>query len=227
MSYYNDKNVTMFSDALKGFMNRIEAGEVLHVTISNGNSKMGRIPSVSTLPFITCPPCCKCTCGEKCYAAKLAILRPCVLASYAKNTAIAIKQPERYFMEIESVMSISKYFRFHVSGDIMNRAYFSRMIQACIHNPNCQVLVFTKQYEIVNKWIEDQGKLPDNMHLLFSGWEGLKPENPYNLPETNVFGKEGPTETWLVCGGNCENCACRGLGCWQAKNGDTIAFKLH
>jgi len=227
MSYYTTETISLFNESLKAYEKDIEAGKNLHVTISNGNSKMGSIPSVSLLPFLTCPSCCKSTCGEKCYAAKLAKLRPSVLSSYAKNTAIAIHRPEQFFMEIELVMSMSKYFRFHVSGDIMNRAYFARMIQACIHNPGCQVLVFTKQYEIVNKWIEDHGKLPKNLHILFSGWANLSPINPYNLPETNVYGKEGPQESWLLCGGNCETCACRGLGCWQAKNGDTIAFKLH
>lgn len=158
---------------------------------------------------------------------KLAALRPSVLQSYAKNTAILQLQPERYFAAVESAQSVSRFFRWHVSGDIPTRAYFARMVQASIRNPGCLSLAFTKNYEVVNEWISDHGKLPENLRILFSGWQGLEPVNPYDLPETTVYGAEGPAPDWLLCGGNCEVCGCRGLGCWQARQGDIIAFKLH
>ena len=121
-----------------------------------------------------------------------------------------------------------RYFRFHVSGDILNYDYFSHMVQIAFSNPKTEILCFTKRFEIVNKWINDGGAIPGNLHILFSGWDNLKPINPYNFPETTVFAHESDfNENWKMCGGNCFNCACRGLGCWQAGKGDTIAFKLH
>lgn len=226
--YYNDKTLAKFSAAYAGYVDRIRSGELLSVSISNANSKMGAVASVSTLPYITCPACCRETCGAKCYAAKLANLRPSVLASYAKNTALALYKPETYWAQVKAAMMAVRWFRFHVSGDIINGEYFAQMIQACRENPHCQVLCFTKRFNVVNAYLDAGNEIPENLHILFSGWSNLTPENPHGLPETNVIPKGAePAENWKICGGNCFNCACRGVGCWQAGKGDTIAFPIH
>ena len=128
-------------------------------------------------------------------------------------------------------MATSRYFRFHVSGDIPNQnrnGYLAMVAYLCNKYTACNVLMFTKQYETVNKFIRDNGSIPKNLHVLFSGWTNLKPVNPYNLPETTVYvkGEEFKPE-WTACGGNCLDCALHCGGCWDAKSGDTIAFKMH
>ena len=215
--------------ALKTFSEQIENGEQLHVTISNGNNKMGAIPSVSILPILTCPAACKGTCANDCYAAKLANLRPSVLNSYAKNTAILLHDPETYWEEINDALKAFRFFRFHVAGDIFGIPYFENMVNAARNNPHCEILAFTKAFKTVNSWIEKNGPLPENLHILFSGWTNLKPENPHNLPETNIITKDMQEipENWNICGGNCFECACRGVACWKAQNCETIAFYKH
>ena len=227
--YYNEKVLAKFNAALRDAIEGVKAGKYCTVKFSDGNRKMGAVASVSTLPFIGgCPASCKGTCGVKCYAAKIANLYPNVLANYAINTALAIRRPDLYWNHINDFVKGCRYFRFHVSGDIINAHYFDNMIEVARNNPHCEFLCFTKRYEIVNGWIEDNGELPCNLHILFSGWTNLTPVNPYNLPETNVYTcEEDFNDSWLTCGGNCFNCACRGVGCWQAKNGDIIAFKMH
>ena len=228
--YYNEKVINKFSEALNNAKTAIRntPENELHVKISDGNSKMGKVASVSTLPFLTCPECCAKTCGVKCYAAKIANLYPTVLDSYAWNTALAIYKPRVYWNGIDEACKAVKYFRFHVSGDIMNAAYFKHMIDTANNNPSTEILVFTKRFEIVNKWIDNNGDLPKNLHVLYSAWNNLTPNNPHNMPETNVILKGAePEENWKLCGGNCFNCACRGVGCWQAQKGDVIAFKIH
>lgn len=206
----------------------IAAGRKLSVSISNANSKMGAVASVSMLPGITCPASCLGTCGADCYAAKIANLRPSVRKSYAHNTALLELRPDVYWAGVEAAVMAVRYFRFHVGGDITGRRYFDYIAEIAKRNPKTEILVFTKRYHAVNSWISDNGELPSNLHVLFSGWEGVKPINPYNLPETNVFPRGGePEEGWKVCGGNCFECACRGVGCWQAKAGDVIAFEKH
>ena len=191
---------------------------------------MGKVASVSLLPVLTCPARCKGTCGDKCYAVKLAMLRPSVLKSYARNTAVFLISPLDYFKAVERAMKTAQHFRFHVSGDIPNTnklGYFSMVSYLCNTYPTCQVLMFTKQYEAVNKFMEEN-KLPKNLHVLFSGWTNLKPVNPYNLPETTVYAKDEDIKPeWKACGGNCQDCALHCGGCWDAKAGDTIAFKIH
>ena len=232
MSYYNEKVIGKFAAALKiakqDVKNDLAAGIAPKVKFSNGNNKMGAVASVSTLPFITCPARCAGSCGKSCYAAKLANLRPAVLNAYAWNTAIVSICQEEIHKQIKAFCRGVRYFRYHVSGDIVNKAYFAAMIDNAKSNSHCEILAFTKRFEVVNAWIAENGQLPENLHILFSGWDNMRPENPHSLPETTVYKTEADfNEAWKTCGGNCFECGCRGLGCWQAKKGDTIAFKLH
>lgn len=202
------------------------------VSISSGNTKMGKVASVSLLPILTCPGRCNGTCGDKCYAKKLALLRPTVARAYARNTAVARLAPHAFFKACKIAMGKADYFRFHVSGDIPSPGYLHSVINACKSAPHCQVLMFTKRFEIVNRYVLDGGRIPKNLHCLFSGWTNLQPTeagfNPYHLPETTVYAKdEDIRPEWTPCGGNCLDCAIHEGGCWAAKPGDTIAFKIH
>lgn len=226
--YYNPKTLEKFSAAYRKAVKAVKAGDIKMATISNSNSKMGAVASVSLLPFMTCPERCAETCGGKCYAAKLANLRPAVLNSYARNTALVMYQPRVFWESVELAVKSVRFFRFHVSGDIINREYFHHMVDIAERNQETEILCFTKRYEVVNWWIQEGHEIPANLHILFSGWNNLAPVNPYHLPETNIFRNESDIrDGWKICGGNCFNCACRGVGCWQASKGDTIAFKLH
>jgi len=202
------------------------------VTISAGNSKMGKVASVSLLPVLTCPARCNGTCGDKCYAKKLAILRPSVARSYARNTAVAWLAPEAFFRAVNQAMKSVAYFRYHVSGDVPGPDYLRSVVRSCLDNPHCQVLMFTKRFELINDYIRSSGPLPDNLHCLFSGWTNLFPTeggfNPYRLPETTVYAREEDIRPeWTLCGGNCLDCAIHDGGCWTARPGETIAFKIH
>lgn len=203
-----------------------------YVSISAGNTKMGKVASVSLLPVLTCPARCNGTCGDKCYAKKLAILRPTVARAYARNTAVARFAPHAYFKAVKEAMLRSEYFRFHVSGDVTDIRYLHQVVNASRLYPFCQVLMFTKRFELVNAYIRDHGPLPKNLHVLFSGWTNLFPTeaglNPFHLPETTVYAKdEDIRPEWTLCGGNCLDCAIHEGGCWAAQPGDTIAFKIH
>lgn len=199
---------------------------MLKVSISNGKSKMGQIPSVSLPPVTTCRP--GCPCAKLCYAAKLCKLRPTVKAAYERNYEILLNDPLQYWNDVRKAAAMTRYFRFHVSGDIPNELYFFNMILTAKAAPKTEFLAFTKQHEIVNEWIATHGALPENLHIIFSAWPGLPMENPYNLPEAHVIFKGcEPSPEWLQCGGNCTECACRGVGCWQLKPGEKIAFRQH
>ena len=231
--YYNETNIKFFSDLLKEEREKIERGEIGNVTISHGNVKMGDVPSVSLLPFVTCAGSCADSCGGKCYAAKMCIQHgrgkgATVARSYAKNTALYMYAPAIFWMDVERAIMAARYFRFHVSGDIPNAAYFEKVVEIAARQSKTEIMLFTKRFSIVNSFIDAGGVIPSNLHILFSGWENLTPENPHGLPETAVImpGAEVP-ENYLLCGGNCFECGCRGVGCWQAKAGETIAFHLH
>ena len=159
-----------------------------HISISNGNSKMGKIPSVSLPSIITCR---QCECQKKCYAAKLERLRPIVKRAYQRNLDILKRDPTTYWREVEAAIMMSRFFRFHVSGDIPDQSYFCRMVDVAARQGHCQILCFTKKFEIVNQWLKNGMKIPKNLHMIFSGWPGLKMDNPYAIPEAHVKFRDG------------------------------------
>lgn len=196
------------------------------VSISNGNSKIGVIPSVSLPPIITCKNCA--TCAKKCYAAKLARIYKSVREAYNRNLEILTADRDSYFEQVKMACKMARYFRFHVSGDIIDVDYLDRMVKIARECKGTEILVFTKNYEDCNSYFETHKK-PRNLHLIFSlPFTGAKIDNPHNLPTAAVImrGQE-PKENWKVCGGNCTECACKGVGCWELKKGETIAFYEH
>lgn len=196
------------------------------VSISSGNSKIGAIPSVSLPPVITCPR--GVPCAAKCYAAKLCRLRPTVREAYARNLEILRADPAEYWRQVRFAASMARYFRFHVSGDIVGADYFAEMVATAEALPGTEFLAFTKNYTVVNAWIAERGQLPGNLHLIFSEWGGTEIPNPHGLPTAAVIFKgEEPRDGWKICGGNCAECARCGVGCWELKAGETIAFYEH
>lgn len=196
------------------------------VSISKGNSKMGAVPSVSLPACITCNP--SAPCFKKCYAAKIERLRKTVKDAYSRNLEIYNSDPAAYWLQVKAAASMSRFFRFHVSGDIPTPQYFSEMVQTAKELPATNFLAFTKQYKIVNDFIANGGEIPANLIIIFSNWGDWKCENPHGLPAAEVIFKgTEPADSWLICGGNCAECACRGVGCWQLKKGETIAFYEH
>ena len=197
------------------------------VSISRGNSKMGDIPSVSLPAIVTCRPC---ACKEKCYALRMARRRPTVRNAYRNNLEVLQNEPDTYWREVEATIMLSRFFRFHVSGDIPDHTYFVRMVEVAARNRHCQILCFTKKYEIVNRFIADGGSISDNLHLVFSAWTGLDMVNPFAFPEAHVRFRDGSTTARadaVECSGNCTECAVTDGGCWVLQRGEQVVFNEH
>ena len=198
------------------------------VKFSMQNQKMGKIPSVSLPAHKTCR---ECACWEKCYAAKLERLRPTVRNAYQNNLDVLLCDADSYWREVEGQIMLSRFFRFHVSGDIPNMDYLIHMAEIARRNPHCEILCFTKKYELVNQALES-GKITiyDNLHLIFSAWPGLEMKNPYGFPEAHVRFRDGTTTARpdaKDCGGNCSECAVTDSGCWKLKRREQIVFNEH
>lgn len=196
------------------------------VSISKGNSKLGAIPSVSLPACTTCNPCAPCF--KKCYALRLERRYKNTRDAYARNLEILSSDPARYWLQVKAAASMARFFRYHVSGDIPNTAYLENMIQTARDLPATNFLAFTKQYNIVNQYINDGGAIPENLKIIFSNWGAWKCDNPHGLPVCEIVLKGSqPAPDWKICGGNCTACACAGIGCWELKNCETIAIYEH
>lgn len=188
---------------------------------------MGAIPSVSLPPVVTCNP--SAPCFKKCYAAKIARIYSSVRGSYDRNLETLRADPVGYWEQVRIAAKMTRFFRYHVSGDIPNAEYFSEMIATAKACPDTRFLAFTKQFEIVNAALDGGAKIPENLKIIFSNWGAWKCANPHGLPVCEVIFKgEMPADDWKICNGNCTACACgRGIGCWDLKNGETIAIYEH
>lgn len=199
----------------------------MNVSISRGNEKMGAIQSVSLPSGVTCIVC---GCNQKCYAKRMEKRRRTVREAYQNNLKVLNEAPEVYWREVEAAVMLSRYFRFHVSGDIPNKDYFDKMVEVASRQKHCDILCFTKKFEIVNEYIEAHGELPENLHIVFSGWVGLEMISPFSLPEAHVRYRNGFTtarDDAVECAGNCTECASVSGGCWTLKKGEQVVFNEH
>ena len=196
------------------------------ISISRGNSKMGAIPSISLPPITTCKNCA--TCAKKCYANKLYKLYPSVKTAYDNNLRIVTEDRQSYFEQVKNTAMFTTFFRWHVSGDILDVDYLDNMNKVARQCKATRFLAFTKNYEDVNDYYKTHKK-PRNLQIIFSiPFDGAEIDNPHNLPTAAVILKgQEPKNNYKICGGNCSECACKGVGCWELKKGETIAFYEH
>lgn len=199
----------------------------LHISISKGNEKLGNIQSVSLPAGVTCR---ECSCIKKCYSKRIERRRPSVEVAYKTNLRVLTEQPDVYWREVEAAIMLSRFFRFHVSGDIPNTTYLCRMVEVAKRNQHCEILCFTKRYEFVNSLFTCGMVIPENLHIIFSAWPGLEMNNHHGLPEAHVRFRDGTTtakEGAIECGGNCTECAITDGGCWKLRPGEQVVFNEH
>ena len=214
-----------------GFTVEIPGADFGKISISRNNKKMGLIPSVSLPAIVTCNAAAPCARpGSLCYAQAMEknTHHSSVIKSYYKNLLCWLYDPDAYFLQVKAAAVVSGFFRYHVSGDIPNAQYFKCMIDTARAVPHCQFLAFTKQYKIVNDFLDAGGVIPENLHVIFSSWFNWKCPNPHGLPVCEIVKDiNNAPGNWYKCTGNCGNCCGCRAGCFFAKRGDTIAIQQH
>lgn len=189
----------------------------LRLHISTGNKKIGRVHNFSMAPGHTCGNCSACL--PYCYDVKACFQYPNVMTARAENTAMMRLDMGLTFMLIDKYISTrkaNKYFRWHVSGDILNDQYFDNMVRIARRHPDWVFWTYTKRYDIVNRWLDVNGAdaLPKNLSVMFSVWNGVACPNRYNMPTFTCIqdGMEPAPGEWR-CPGNCDTCLRSGHGC--------------
>ena len=207
-------------------------GDPIKIHISAGNMKLGAIMNISLPPVVTCHNCS--SCKNYCYAVRSYNRLPDTAAAWNENYLLFITDPDRYFNEISKAVKTQRFFRWHVSGDIVNGLYLAGMIRVAEENPKCEFLAFTKAYQIVNAAIAAGAVIPSNLHLLFSAAPGVEMPNPYKIPECHINFADpaqntycGGAEYEYHCTGNCTECAINGCGCFFLKAGDVTIIDQH
>lgn len=215
--------------------NAAHAGQdpaALKIHISAGNMKLGAIMNISLPPVATCSNCG--SCSKYCYAVRSYNRFTGTAAGWNENYRLFLTDPMRYFSEISAAVKLQRFFRWHVSGDIVNGDYLRGMVQVARENPKVEFLAFTKAYQIVNASIDNGLTIPANLHLLFSAAPGVEMPNPYRIPECHISFADPAQNTYKGgaeyvhhCTGNCTECAVNGCGCFFLKPGDVTIINQH
>ena len=202
------------------------------MAISKGNRKIGRVMNVSLPPIVTCANCSGCK--NLCYDVKACLQYPnTVIDARVRNWSIFMKDRDEYFARIDAAMNArrkNKYFRWHVAGDIVDYDHFDRIINNARKHPDFIIWTYTKNYSVVNAWIEKNGRdaMPNNFTVMFSEWRGVPMINPYNMPEFRVVFKDDANKpdpaSNYYCPGNCDICKACNRGCVA---GETVYCNEH
>lgn len=205
---------------------------MLKVKLSKGNSKMGRVMSVSLPPVKSCGAALPCF--KNCYARKIGRIRPVVDRAWESNWRLAMTDRNSYFEQIRAALEkeFTPLFRWHVAGDIPDFAYLYNMFLTAELFPDTKFLAFTKKYDLIRLHVKHPAPtwLPrSNLSIILSMWPGLDvpPAVFKRFPKAWMRDKKDPDkripENAVTCDGGCEKC---GL-CWGMGPRDNIVFDKH
>ena len=211
--------VTKLNAKNREYKKDLENGKDIKLVISSGNSKIGKCMNVSLAPIITCGNCKECKCF--CYDVKACLQYTNVLNARTKNTALFRYNRQEFFRQLWERMSrkkTNKYLRFHVSGEIVDLEHFALMVETAKRFPDFIIWTYTKMYWIVNEYIRQNGGtkdcIPANFTVMFSEWNGLPIDNPYEMPVFRcVYPEEKKPNNCMKCPGNCDTCKENKIGC--------------
>ena len=196
--------------------------------VSTNNKKLHYIPSISFPPVLTCRA--GAPCAKDCYAVKMCSRYAFkAMSAYQYNYEFYKNDPENFFNQLKAYFTIYNSFRVNVAGDIPSYDFLERLCNIAFECSNCDIILFTKQFEIVNDYINDYGKPPKNLHIIYSNWYMFKCFNPYNLPVcevVNSLDEIAPDKDNYICCGDCTACAQHKEGCFN-NSLKTLYIKKH
>lgn len=193
--------------------------------ISQGNTKLGRMPNVSLRPVRDCPNCT--SCASKCYARKAYRQYPGTRDAWDGNSK-DVRGGEDWQSDVTEFLlrrrNPVRFFRVHVAGDFVSRKYAREWADLAREFPETRFLAFTKAFhEIKNV------DFPPNFQLVYSAFPGMKipagQRVAYAGEPADYTGRDrAKAERALVCPGHCDSC---GL-CWSlASIRRDVRFPIH
>ena len=158
-----------------------EDPESLFISVSPRNSKLGNIPSFSTLPgsglmtlsdgraVVDVPGTCGSACNEcerHCYAVWMAKYRNNTAIAWARNTLII---RAGYFERLKRAilahidLNDRPFFRFHVAGELETAEQFCAYCEIAEARPLVRFALYTHRFFDVAEWAADRGGTPANL----------------------------------------------------------------
>ena len=190
----------------------------MHIHLTDRNNKMGKTTNISLPPIISCAN--SEICRDECYAVKFYRMWPEVKNAWDANFKLVVENDIVYFSQIRRYLlkKIPHYFRWHVSGDILDQNYLEQMKIIAKDYYFINFLVFTKYYTL------NFNDAPKNLSIILSIWPGLDIPN-VDLPFAFIEREdEKRAYNYIKCLDDCEACRI----CWELKEkGKNVLLKKH
>lgn len=208
-----------------------EAKDV-RISVSIGNTKIGKTVNFNLPPVVTCRE--NAPCVRECYACSDMRRKPSCRIAWQGNLAALRSNPELVREAIEYVLTAEKpqYARFHSSGDFnvdrnnpeLAQQYVQMAFDIAANFPAVSFLAFTKMWEL------DFSNAPSNFSVILSTWAN------WDCSGADLTQFAGSTFVRLSddmtaptgaskCAGSCESCRM----CWHIKELSTpiVYFNVH
>ena len=193
------------------------------VHISQGNRKVGNVPSVSLVPIKDCGNCE--LCKRDCYYLKAWRQYPAVRTACRENSAMAHDHRDEYFAQIRGYLARKRprFFRWHVAGDVLDQHYLDCMATVAALHPYTRFLVFTKMHHL------NFTNLPSNLQAVISRWPRDVAPSGRGTEELRAAWMQDGAEnripdSAIQCPGHCDGC----MKCWDlAARGHDVWFRRH
>lgn len=201
------------------------------ISMSNHNSKTGAACLNLAFPVCTCRE--DAPCKSTCYACKGRQQMSNVQAAYYRNFRLYNDNPDNFFEQVYYKVKFSGLPKVRIfdSGDFPDYEFLERLVDLCKKTPHTKYMAFTKRYEFVNEYIDKNGKLPDNLNIVFSAWHKLwEVPNPHGVATAYVdfndktLNPDIPKNAF-ACPGRESTCSACGA-CWNKKL-KAVVFKQH
>lgn len=192
------------------------------ICANNNNRKLGKACISVPFPVTVCNP--EAPCFQKCYAQHGCQGFANVQGAYYRNLRLYNNNADDFFEQLHYKIKWSglPMVRFFDSGDYPDAEFLQRSVELAKQFPNVKFMAFTKKYHLVNEYLDNGGKLPDNYNIVFSAWDALwEVPNPYGLPVAYVKFKEerftpAIPKNAFHCPGRESSCSMCGV-CWNRK----------
>jgi hypothetical protein len=192
------------------------------ICANNNNRKLGKACISVPFPVTVCNP--NAPCFQKCYAQHGCQGFANVQGAYYRNLRLYNNNADDFFEQLHYKIKWSglPMVRFFDSGDYPDAEFLQRSVELAKQFPNVKFMAFTKKYHLVNEYLDNGGKLPDNYNIVFSAWDALwEVPNPYGLPVAYVKFKEERftpviPKNAFHCPGRESSCSMCGV-CWNRK----------
>jgi len=196
-----------------------------HISISLGNTKLGKIPQFNLAPKLSCQNSKYCSGvfeGRKfeCYAIKAWRQYADTRKAWTKNIKLCHTRLSLVEDELRQYFDRSrpKWFRIHSAGDFFSQEYLDMWLRLATTYQDIKFLAFTKAYGL------NFSRAPKNLKVVYS----VMPETPLADVPVGSRAYAGPVPQLVSgrlfsCPGTCEGCGV----CWNLRDYEHVHFDLH